>query len=210
MNDTKETGVVIHSNEKESVRDRVKKLFKGRSLRQVSLDWDIPYSTLNNYFSREATPSTDVLVKIAETEDVSVEWLATGRRVIFVIDEAHTSEASETPTIPKDNDHQSSSIGFTATQINDERFMELTWAMFFSSLSQDEKQELIYFFSKFGAKGILTMLRSDRDKATEWENLSQGERERLLRLHDQLKKGTPETDSGVAETDLSGDSKKAG
>lgn len=210
MSKTKESGFAINSYGKESVRERVRSLFNGRSLRQVSLDWDIPYSTLNNYFSREATPSMDVLIKIAETEEVSVEWLVTGRRVIYIEDEMHRSEVSETASFSKDIDLSSLSIGFTAVPIKDERFMDLTWAMFFNSLSLDEKQELIDFFSKFGAKGVLTMLRTDREKDTEWGNLSQEERERLLRLHDQLKKGTPKTDSGVAETDLSSDSKKAG
>ena len=76
MGALKERDVSLPHMGKESVRDRIKSLFKGRSLRKVSLDWDLPYSTLNNYFSRSATPSVDVLVKISKLENVSLNWLA--------------------------------------------------------------------------------------------------------------------------------------
>ena len=75
MNTVKKENVSFAQSGKESIRDRMKSLFKGRSLRKVSLDWDLPYSTLNNYFARSATPSVEILVKISEIENVSLAWL---------------------------------------------------------------------------------------------------------------------------------------
>ena len=63
---------------KESIQDRLKLLFKGRSLRQTALDWGLPYSTLNNYFEKGATPGLNVVANVSQKENVSLEWLVFG------------------------------------------------------------------------------------------------------------------------------------
>ncbi|HGB3676681.1 TPA: helix-turn-helix domain-containing protein, partial [Salmonella enterica subsp. enterica serovar Muenchen] len=63
---------------KESIQDRLKSLMKGRSLRKVSQDWEFPYSTLNNYFTKGTMPAVDVLITVAKKENVSLNWLILG------------------------------------------------------------------------------------------------------------------------------------
>ncbi|HGE8482847.1 helix-turn-helix domain containing protein [Serratia nevei] len=74
----KETNVAFQDNAKESIQDRLKKLMGPRSLRKAASDWGFPYSTLNNYFAKGTTPGVDVVVRVAEIEQVSVQWLILG------------------------------------------------------------------------------------------------------------------------------------
>jgi hypothetical protein len=78
MPNIKENSFSFDCNAKESIQDRLKYLFKGRSMRQASIDWGLPYSTLNNYFAKGATPGLDVVIRISAYEGVSIGWLATG------------------------------------------------------------------------------------------------------------------------------------
>ncbi|HFS7987239.1 TPA: helix-turn-helix domain-containing protein [Klebsiella pneumoniae] len=194
----KERDVSLPQSGKESVRDRIKTLFKGRSLRKVSLDWDLPYSTLNNYFSRSATPSVDVLVKISELENVSLNWLATGR------DDSEPD--SKRPSVKHGRDAST----VTEAPLKDDEFLSLTWAMFFEALSHDEKAHLIDLFAKIGIKGVLSLLSHAESTSSAWLHLTAEEQARLLRLNQQIKKGSFESSQGVAKSDLPDDNMKAG
>ena len=210
INSEKKEDFAFAQKGKESIRDRIKSLFKGRSLRRVSLDWDLPYSTLNNYFSRSATPSVEVLIKIAELENVSLAWLATGNDGVLVDDEHHRASSSAGPT---GNIGSSAGIGFTASPSDDDSISEavasFTWSMIYKALSPEERASLISLFMKVGARGILDKM-SDSEADRAWESLSASDKDRLIRLNEQLKKGSSEGGSGVAEADLHGDSKKVG
>lgn len=201
MGALKERDVSLSQMGKESVRDRIKKLFKGRSLRKVSLDWDLPYSTLNNYFSRSATPSVDVLVKIAELENVSLNWLATGRDDTHQIDEISHKDVSL-----KQGKDTSSGVA----PLKDDKFLSLTWVMFFEALSHDEKAQIIDIYAKIGIKGVLSLLSHAESTSSAWLHLTPEEQERLLRLNDQIKKGSSKSCQGVTTSDLSDDNTKAG
>lgn len=72
---------------KESIQDRIKQLVGDRSLRKVSQLWDIPYSTLNNYFEKNTMPGLSVTAKIAKIENVSIDWLVFG--------ETHTQQPQQ-------------------------------------------------------------------------------------------------------------------
>ncbi len=63
---------------KESFLHRLQLLRKGRALQQAADDWEVPRSTLNNYFHRGSSPRLNVLEKIAKKESVSLEWLING------------------------------------------------------------------------------------------------------------------------------------
>ncbi|AIJ09290.1 helix-turn-helix domain-containing protein [Edwardsiella anguillarum] len=65
--------------QKESIRARLKMLMKGRSKSAVAKAWGLPFSTLNNYFEKDAIPSLQVASQIAEAEGVSIDWLAFGK-----------------------------------------------------------------------------------------------------------------------------------
>lgn len=210
MDNTKEIEISFTQCGKESIRDRIKSLFKGRSLRRVSLDWDLPYSTLNNYFARSATPSVDVLVKISDIEKVSLNWLATGREDILALDESDSPQDDRKQTdMAGYAGHDKILAGATATPLKDDKFMSLTWSMFFEALDHDEKAHLIDIYAKIGAKGVLTLLSNVNVSTTELLNLSPEEQRRLIRMHEQIKKGSSETCEDVAKPGPSSSSKKA-
>ncbi|MFT4464020.1 MAG: helix-turn-helix domain-containing protein [Sodalis sp. (in: enterobacteria)] len=63
---------------KENIQARLKQLIGGWSLRQAAIAWGLPYSTLNNYFEKCARPGVNVVAKICQVENVSIEWLVFG------------------------------------------------------------------------------------------------------------------------------------
>lgn len=208
----KEREFAFTDGDKESIQMRLKSLFKGRSLRQASIDWGLPYSTLNNYFSKGATPGLDVVIRIASIEKVPLSWLATGCNDFVLIDEAHRSTDSNAPL--SSLNVEGSSIGFTATPLESNPASDLgtslAWNMIYNALSQEERGALINLFMKVGAKGILEKMQENSDADLVWGYLNPEEKDRLIRLNDQLKKGSQEPSRGVAESDLSSDNKKAG
>lgn len=210
MNKAKEIEVSFTQYGKESIRDRIKSLFKGRSLRRVSLDWDLPYSTLNNYFARSATPSVEVLVKISDIENVSLNWLATGREDTLALDESDSTQDCRIRTdmarYAEDNEILA---GATATPLKDDKFMSLTWSMFFEALNHEEKLHLIDIYAKIGAKGVLALLSNVNGSSTELLNLSPEEQRRLMHMNEQIKKGSSETGEDVTKPGPSSSSKKA-
>ncbi|EDS8289174.1 bacteriophage CI repressor [Salmonella enterica subsp. enterica] len=209
MNTVKKENVSFAQSGKESIRDRMKSLFKGRSLRKVSLDWDLPYSTLNNYFARSATPSVEILVKISEIENVSLAWLATGKDGVYMLDEAHSSNGQAQPIIENGLTDSSSPFAFTAVPLKDDKFLSLTWAMFFEALDHDEKKKLIDIYARMGVRGVLDLLSKYNDTLSVLVELPQAEQERLLRIHEQMKKGSSELDQKAAESGLTSEDKKA-
>lgn len=70
--------VAFEGAAKETIQDRIKQLFNGRNMRQVAREWDLPYSTLNNYFEKGATPGLNVVVNICQKEKVTLNWLIFG------------------------------------------------------------------------------------------------------------------------------------
>ncbi|WP_314140368.1 helix-turn-helix domain-containing protein [Buttiauxella noackiae] len=211
MNSKKQNEFSFSQLGKESIQERIKSLFNGRSLRKVSLDWDIPYSTLNNYFSRSATPSVDVLIKISELEKVSLTWLATGMDGVFAVDECHRSSTEQVHEhLSADTGIEGAKFAFTATPLNDEKFLSLTWSMFFEALNLEEKRKLIDIYAKIGLKGVLSRLSNFTESTNELNSLSPDDKEHSLMINEQLKKGSLGTDRNVGGSDQSSNNKKAG
>ena len=115
---------------KESIQQRLRKLFKGRTLRKAAQDWGLPYSTLNNYFSKGATPGLDVVVRVAEIEGVTIEWLVLG-------------SLSGQPTQEQSQAH------------GEDNFSELN--LIWRSLTDNERSELSRLLGRKGAD-VLTLL----------------------------------------------------
>lgn len=214
MTGVKGNGLAIEGEGKASIQERLKQLFKGRSLRQASIDWGLPYSTLNNYFSKGATPGLDVVIRIAQLEGVPISWLASGRNDVIDLDEAHrgTSDSKTSHGIAERMAEYGGSthIAFTGTPVCSDAALATTWETIFQSLSLNERSALVSSFVKIGAKGILQALNQVNDADSSWMSLSYEEKERLIRLNEQLKKGSSETDSGVGRQDLHSTDKKAG
>lgn len=214
MTEVKGNKLAIEGEGIANIQERLKQLFKGRSLRQASMDWGLPYSTLNNYFSKGATPGLDVVIRIAQLEGVPISWLASGKNDVIDFGESHRgtsdSKMSNTIAAPIPEYGSSLQIAFTGTPICSDAALATTWETIFQSLSLSERSALVSSFVKIGAKGILQALNQVNDADSSWMSLSYEEKERLIRLNEQLKKGTSETDSGVGQQDLASTDKKAG
>ena len=61
-----------------SLSDRIAYLMKGRSVRQVAEDWKVGASTVNAYIKNGSVPNLNIARNIADRENVSLNWLATG------------------------------------------------------------------------------------------------------------------------------------
>ncbi|EJJ7183236.1 XRE family transcriptional regulator [Salmonella enterica] len=132
---------------KESIQDRLKSLMKGRSLRKVSQDWGYPYSTLNNYFTKGTMPAVDVLVSVAQKEQVPLNWLILG------LDEEGQSLSiphKEQPQQPQQPQQDTSCTGGGAQ----------TLIAIWESLEPEEK---LHVSKQLGRKGaeVLTQLLDD-------------------------------------------------
>ncbi|HGE8473089.1 TPA: helix-turn-helix transcriptional regulator [Serratia marcescens] len=74
----KNFNVSFSGDQKESFQDRLRTIIRGRSLRAVAEAWDVPQSTINNYLYRGSSPRVAVLKKIADAENVELDWLIDG------------------------------------------------------------------------------------------------------------------------------------
>ncbi|WP_140918333.1 hypothetical protein [Limnobaculum xujianqingii] len=99
-------GVSFPGDGKETIQERLKGLMKGRSLRQVSFDWGLPYSTINNYFAKGTMPGVDVLVAVSNIEQVSLEWLILGTcQAQETEDQSNTHEQAIVSPIDEESDY---------------------------------------------------------------------------------------------------------
>lgn len=211
MPNIEENSFSFDCNAKESIQDRLKYLFKGRSMRQASIDWGLPYSTLNNYFAKGATPGLDVVIRISAYEGVSIGWLATGESdwgTGMKGDNFKTLDATESTKLSissKEGFNEDFSKHFTKP----EDALSLTWGAIFDALNINDKVKLINIFVTFGAQGVIKMFNNINDVNSTWYELTNEEKERLIRLNMQMKKEAPESSEGVTKPSPSSSSKKA-
>lgn len=189
MSDSKVSGFVFEEDRKASLVERLKKLAeRHKSLRAAAREWGLSFSTLNNYLNRGTEPSFFVMQNISIKESVSMDWLAYGSNDPFEFNKV----------IERLHDRTQNSPGID------------TWCMIYDNLTNEDRKTLIGFCLKEGGRGMVRAVMQFEGLDNELLSLSPAEKERLIRLHEQLKKGSPEAGSSVAEADLSSDSKKAG
>lgn len=228
MGTSKVSELAFEDYSKATIQERLKALFKGRTLRQAALDWQLPYSTLNNYFSKGATPGLDVVNRIAHIEKIPVTWIINGKTQVLFLDECHRSNnelEGQYTDLTKDFFQDSPLFGFSAVPIEEFSLnnpdnslsvsvpqdpQSITWNTIFQALSPKERNDLIGIFVKIGANSVIQHFTRNADLTAKWSNLSDEDQERLLRLNDQLKKGSLESGSGVAEPAPDANSKKVG
>ncbi|ECJ8609050.1 bacteriophage CI repressor [Salmonella enterica] len=70
--------VSLSDKQRETFLERLKELVRGRPLQQAADEWNVPKSTINNYFYRGSNPRTEVIKRIAQKENVSAQWLLGG------------------------------------------------------------------------------------------------------------------------------------
>ena len=63
--------------EKSEFQDRLARIFDYGTMAEIARRLDLPHATIRNYFGGRL-PSPEVLIKIAEATNVSINWLLTG------------------------------------------------------------------------------------------------------------------------------------
>lgn len=167
----KESKLSLPEQGKESIQQRLRKLMRDRSLRRVSLDWGLPYSTINNYFTKGTTPSVDVIATVADIEDVSIEWLITGK----------SGEGEQ-----KKGEHKQD-------RAIDE--LESAWMTAFKFMNKGEAEALLRIIISGGAKGLIKLAGHEASAEERFLLLPAELKARAIELidaHVQAKKGASE------------------
>lgn len=188
MTEEKETEFAFHRERKESLAARLRELAeRHKSLRAASREWGMSFSTLNNYINRGTEPSFFAMVDIAEKESVTIDWLAYGKSYDgfeFNIAERGLQKTHHTPG--RD-----------------------TWLMIFDNLNKGERQTLLNYCIKAGAPNLVKLATEVGDTEREFLALPAEDKERVMRLYEQMKKGSPENREKIAKPSSSRASKKA-
>jgi DNA-binding phage protein len=176
MMSAKERELSFQEDGKESIQDRLKQLFKGRNLRRTAQDWGLPYSTLNNYFTKGAKPGLDVVENICKVENVSLQWLITG-------EEIQDKKTANSESVDARSDES----------------LRSAWLTAFEYMSKAEAEALLKLIIRGGARGLikLAQLQDNQDTSLEEEFmlLPPELKERAMLLidaHIEAKKGIPE------------------
>lgn len=133
--------------EKEPVIERIFQLIEQRypSRSAAARAWGINVNTIKNYYQRKdlaPTPRPNQLLKIAEVEGVSMDWLLQGTGT------APTSTSAPTPAPKNPKRAGSSSV--------DKTLMEMI-----SFLSDEEKRGLLEVIARKGVETVLYLLDED-------------------------------------------------
>lgn len=124
--------------QKESVRERIKLLMRGRSKSAVAKLWGLPFSTLNNYFEKDAIPSLQVASQIAAVEGVTIDWLVLG------------TESQQTQTQPL----QQQSQQYDAARDKDVQIILAIW----QGLEPNERESISKLLSRRGGDFLAILL----------------------------------------------------
>ncbi len=146
----------------ETLADRLRLLIGSRSTRAAAEEWQLPYSTLNNYISRGTDPSFNVAIKIAERENVSLEWLAYGG-------------TQRTPPALSENEARWHA---TSRPVDDP--LQFAWSMVYSSLDDSEREALLRVIHKEGVQGIMSHAEIFGPLARHIASLSTSEKNRFM------------------------------
>lgn len=130
----KESKLSLPEQGKESIQERLRLLMRGRSLRKVSMDWGLPYSTINNYFTKGTSPSVEVIAAVSKIENVSLDWLITGK-------------SNDAPSI-----HESTSSG-----IEDADELRAAWMTAYKFMNKTEAEALLRIIISGGARGLIKL-----------------------------------------------------
>lgn len=168
---TKESSFAIPDEPKESIQDRLKQLFRGRNLRTVAREWGLPYSTLNNYFTKGAKPGLDVVASICKIENVSIAWLITGKPDIGVDTRADASSE------------------------NEKKDLRSAWNLAFEFMDKREAESLLRILLTGGVRGIIRLAEKESSIEEIFMHLPVELKARAIELidaHVEAKKGASE------------------
>lgn len=180
MKGRKESNVSFGEEGKETIATRLRSLIGTRSVRAAAQAWGLSFSTLNNYLTRGTEPPLNVALRIAEIENTSVEWIATGKK----------KATEETLQHSK----------MECTQ-NDTSALRAAWNVAFEYMPKDEAEELLRLLISGGARRIITIATQELTLEHAFHSLPTDLKERAIELieaHIEAKKGASEGDKGNA------------
>ncbi|EAQ8872229.1 helix-turn-helix transcriptional regulator [Salmonella enterica] len=125
--------------QKESVRERIKLLMRGRSKSAVAKLWGLPFSTLNNYFEKDAIPSLQVASQIAAVEGVTIDWLVLGTE----------NQQTQTQSLPQQQQQQ-----YDVARDKDVQIILAIW----QGLEPKEREDLSKLLSRRGGDFLAILL----------------------------------------------------
>ena len=65
--------------------DRLNKVFANATMAEVARRLGVPHATVQNYYRKGRLPATEVLIKIAEVTNVSLNWLLRGTGDMYAV-----------------------------------------------------------------------------------------------------------------------------
>lgn len=137
---TKENDFSFPGIQKESVRERIKLLMRGRSKSAVAKLWGLPFSTLNNYFEKDAIPSLQVASQIAAVEGVTIDWLVLGTE----------NQQTQTQSLPQQQQQQQ----YDVARDKDVQIILAIW----QGLEPKEREDLSKLLSRRGGDFLAILL----------------------------------------------------
>ncbi|EBH1461640.1 helix-turn-helix transcriptional regulator [Salmonella enterica] len=129
--------------QKESVRERIKLLMRGRSKSAVAKLWGLPFSTLNNYFEKDAIPSLQVASQIAAVEGVTIDWLVLGTE----------NQQTQTQSLPQQQQQQQQQQ-YDVARDKDVQIILAIW----QGLEPKEREDLSKLLSRRGGDFLAILL----------------------------------------------------
>lgn len=158
---------------KDTFAQRLRLLIGNRTVRAAAGRWGIPYSTLHNYLTRGNEPPIGLAIKIADMENVSVRWLA-------------GVDQNRDTYIEKETQNRTDIV---MDEVQNPVW--ITWEAISKSLNVNDLSMLIDLFLQVGTRGIATISKEFSSNAVQqFIALSDSEKEQVLRLYEQVKKGT--------------------
>jgi len=120
-----------------------------RSVRAAANDWGIPFSTLNNYLTKDTDPALSNVQSIAYMEQVSLDWLVNGSSGRVSKPSHEAASSNETSTSP----------------------LQPIWLSMLDAMSNDDALALVRLVHRKGIERLLALTEDNSDVVSSIENL---------------------------------------
>lgn len=120
-----------------------------RSVRAAANDWGIPFSTLNNYLTKDTDPALSNVQSIAYMEQVSLDWLVNGSNGRVSKPSHEAASSNETSTSP----------------------LQPIWLSMLDAMSNDDALALVRLVHRKGIERLLALTEDNSDVVSSIENL---------------------------------------
>ncbi|EFX7053196.1 bacteriophage CI repressor [Shigella sonnei] len=149
MKNKKDSDFSFVMGTKESFKERLRMLIGERSVRAAANDWGIPFSTLNNYLTKDTDPALSNVQSIAYMEQVSLDWLVNGSSGRVSKPSHEAASSNETSTSP----------------------LQPIWLSMLDAMSNDDALALVRLVHRKGIERLLALTEDNSDVVSSIENL---------------------------------------